>query len=124
MELPSSVRMQAKNTVIIATILILLCVITGLEVSERYTKRNQCDNFKTSEEKIPSNNTLCTFIKQFKLLYNKRITVCKYQNVLRVDIRQFVGDKASIKGIWLTLDEWRSLLRSQMWVNSALSTSE
>ena len=124
MELPSSVRMQTKNTVIIATILILLCVITGLEVSERYTKRNQCNNFKTSKEKIPSNNTLCTFIKQFKLLYNKRITVCKYQNVLRVDIRQFVGDKASIRGIWLTLDEWRSLLRSQMWVNSALSTSE
>ena len=57
------------------------------------------------------NTTLCTALNQFFLSSSKRVTVCKYNNLLRVDIRYFIGQKASIKGIWLTLNEWNTFVK-------------
>ena len=59
----------------------------------------------------PNNNTsFCSFIRQYKLHSgSKRATVCVYQNRVRLDIRQFILDKPTIKGIVLNYDEYRSL---------------
>ena len=58
----------------------------------------------------PTNNTLCSFIRQYKLHSGgKQVTVCGYQNRVRLDIRQFILGRPSNKGIVLNYDEYRSL---------------
>ena len=39
---------------------------------------------------------------------NKRVNVCTYQDRIRVDVREFVNDRASIKGLYFTSREFIS----------------
>jgi hypothetical protein len=51
-------------------------------------------------------------IKQFKLPNsNKRISVCLYEGEIRVDIRVFLFNKPTIKGIYLSVSEWKEFDR-------------
>ena len=52
-------------------------------------------------------SALCTHLKQYTLPDNIRITLCLYAERLRLDIRQFVGSRATIKGISLNLSQFR-----------------
>ena len=33
---------------------------------------------------------------------NKRVNVCTYQDHIRVDVRDFINDRATIKGLYFT----------------------
>lgn len=56
------------------------------------------------------NGTWCAYHDTFRMgRSGKRLTVCVYQGNLRVDFRQFIGTKATIKGIFFNYDEYRSL---------------
>ena len=70
------------------------------------------------------NETLCAFLRLFVLSDKKNVTICSYENHTRVDIREFVNDRATIKGIWLNLSEWYKLL--QIWgvIQDAIYQSE
>ena len=99
---------RLKNGGIISGIIILLLITTALEIKTiTYLNFKKAENVTTNitEIKVEHNKTLCTFIRQMKLSEKKRVTVCNYQNNIRVDIRQFVKNSASIKGIWLTKNE-------------------
>ena len=103
--------------------LLLLLITTALEIKAiTYLSFKKAENTTTNvtEIKVEHNKTLCIFIRQMKLSEKKRVTVCNYHNNIRVDIRQFVKNSASIKGIWLTKDEWKSLTDSTWWVNNAI----
>ena len=39
---------------------------------------------------------------------NKRVNVCTYQDCIRVDIREFINDRATIKGLYFTSSEYIS----------------
>ena len=56
------------------------------------------------------NATDCSYMKQFVLGNGKRLTVCKYRGVTRIDIRQFIGGRVTIQGIWLRNKEWTNML--------------
>ena len=59
-----------------------------------------------------SKGTLCKYMQQFELSSTKRITVCDLPgNDLRVDIRRFIGNSPTIQGIWITKDEFYTLLK-------------
>ena len=57
------------------------------------------------------NDTLCERGgHQFKLgQSNKRLTVCTYERRVLIDVREFIGDRPTIKGIQLTTTEYFTL---------------
>lgn len=66
-----------------------------------------------SDEKkygFPLNDTACTFARSFDLYKRKKLTVCRFKQELRIDIRLFIGKKATIRGIWLGPTEWDYLM--------------
>ena len=40
--------------------------------------------------------------------YNKRVNVCTYQDCIRVDVRDFINDRATISGLYFTSREFIS----------------
>ena len=73
---------------------------------------------------IDINQTLCVYLKQFRLSENKRVSVCAIEDAVRVDIRIFYNNHASIRGIWLNVSEWRALLRLWGSIQSAMMKAE
>ena len=76
------------------------------------------------EERVESPNTtslptsarvtrsLCTQQREFLLdMSDKRVNVCTYHGRVRVDIRQFLNGRATIKGIFFNTEEIASLRR-------------
>ena len=59
---------------------------------------------------FPLNDTACTFVRSFDLYKTKKLTVCRYKQELRIDIRLFIGKRPTIRGIWLGPDEWDYLM--------------
>lgn len=56
-----------------------------------------------------SHRSACEPRKEFLLDQSpKRVNVCTYRGRVRVDIRQFFNDQATIRGIFLTADEFLS----------------
>ena len=68
-----------------------------------------------------TNATLCTYLKQFKLSGSKRISFCAYNQHVRVDIRRFIDDKATIQVIWINSEEWLALIRLQGKINLSMT---
>ena len=110
-------------------ITISLLVTTTVEL----TRRLNCDSTSIKDSSLPTNiteikidrnKTLCAFIRQTAISENKRATVCVYQESIRIDFRQFVGNKASIKGLWLSINEWKNLLNASKWINIMIKEAE
>jgi hypothetical protein len=84
-------------------VVLLALMTTTLALTSRHNVNNNvtdCLKIK-SESHHEFNNTLCDFIKQFRLPENYYITVCLYQHSIL--IRQFISGKATIKGLSLSL---------------------
>ena len=75
-------------------------------------------------EDSDTNQTLCVYLKQFRLSENKRVSVCAIEDAVCVDIRIFYNNHASIRGIWLNVSEWRTLLRLWGSIQSAMMKAE
>ena len=117
-------------------LLVVACMITitvvvdvSLWVSQPSSSVNdESDANKTipvSEDSvIDTNRTLCVYLKQFTLSENKKVSVCAIEDAVRVDIRIFYNNHASIRGIWLNVSEWRALLRLWGSIQSAMMKAE
>ena len=71
-------------------------------------------NFTRSQQQWTQsmNYSLCQELTQFMIEgSNKIVSVCLYQNKTRVDIRHFYGGIASIKGLWMSVGEWRGFTK-------------
>lgn len=55
------------------------------------------------------NHTACLYAKQYHLNENVYITVCNMNGDVLLDIRQFLNNTATIKGIQLNLRQWLTL---------------
>ena len=75
-------------------------------------------------EDSDTNQTLCVYLKQFRLSENKKVSVCAIEDAVRVDIRIFYNNHASIRGIWLDVSEWRALLRLWGNIQTAMAIAE
>ena len=115
-------------------LLVVACMITitvvvdvSLWVSQPSNSVNdESDANKTIpvSEDSDINQTLCVYLKQFRLSENKRVSVCAIEDAVRVDIRIFYNNHASIRGIWLNVSEWRTLLRLWGSIQSAMMKAE
>ena len=48
-------------------------------------------------------NDICAERREFPLkASNKRVNVCTYQDRIRLDVREFINDRATIKGLYFT----------------------
>ena len=78
---------------------------SSVVIEEKYNNMN-----RTFEPNInPPNGSMCSYFRQWTLSDNVKHTACNYLGSVRVDIRAFVSEKATIKGIWLTITEWEEL---------------
>ena len=65
----------------------------GINLEQDYIKLHH------SEQIHQYNHRLCDFIKQFKIPDTYNVTICLYQDEVVVDIRQFINEKETIKGV-------------------------
>ena len=108
--------MEALCTLLYTIALILECI--NVTLNERCNHQNNQTTvslLKTipkllpvhSETDIP--NDLCAERREFPLkASNKRVNVCTYQDRIRVDVREFINDRATIKGLYFTSKEFIS----------------
>ncbi|OOZ35862.1 hypothetical protein BOW52_11090, partial [Solemya elarraichensis gill symbiont] len=62
---------------------------------------------ESNVSEVSVNDTLCTYVKQFPLPEHYRITVCLYRGRTRIDVRRFINDTATIKGVFLNIKQWK-----------------
>ena len=80
---------------------------SSVAIEEKHNNMN-----RTLEVNVnPPNGSLCSYFRQWTLSDNVKLTVCNYLGSVRVDIRAFISEKATIKGIWLTISEWEELTK-------------
>ena len=68
--------------------------------------------------------TLCLYLKQFALSTRTKVSVCSYQGAVRIDIRHFIGERSTIRGIWLNTGEWRALLHLWGAIQAAVADAQ
>ena len=81
-----------------------------------YHRVRRTSIIRSTEMRVPRvlpvrNDTLCEHGgHQFKLgKSNKQLTVCTYERRVLIDVREFIGDRPTIKGIQLTTTEYFTL---------------
>ena len=66
------------------------------------------------------NQTACPYLKQFDLKDNVILLVCNRDGEIMLDIRLFLNQTATIRGIPLNLRQWNVLQRASNSVNRAI----
>jgi hypothetical protein len=128
-----------KNTIVSYTLCIVLiiivvsiiCVFANNNNEETINKSsvyniskndfiNQTE--KQYDKNTKLNNTLCQMITQIPVKYsNKIVTICMYYKQIRIDIREFYSNVASIKGVWFLINEWKEFCRIMFEINKAVN---
>ena len=107
---------KALCTLLCTIALILECI--NVTLNERCNHQNNQTTvslLKTIPKLLPVHseidipNDLCAERMEFPLkASNKRVNVCTYQDLIRVDVREFINDRAAIKGLYFTSREFIS----------------
>ena len=84
---------------IISTILTIICMSVYVLASMEWSNNDPLDY----EVKVESNQTGCSYLKQFDLQDNVMLSACHRDGELSIDIRLFLNKKATIRGIPLNL---------------------
>ena len=93
---------------LVSMVAVTLSITTNLYTLEH--RRNGTDI--TIQPPVTVNNSsLCHFIKQFALPDHYFVTVCPYQNEIRLYNRQFINGRPTIKGVYLTMKQFNFLER-------------
>ena len=66
------------------------------------------------------NHTACSYLKQFDLKYNVILSVCNRDGEIMLDLRLFLNQTATIRGIPLNLRQWNVLQGVSNSVNRAI----
>ena len=74
--------------------------------------------------KVESNQTACSYLKQFDLNDNVILSVCHRDGEISVDIHLFLNQTATIRGILLNLRQWNTLQRVSNSVNGAIEEAK
>ena len=78
----------------------------------------------TKADNCGLNSTLCGYNKQFDLPEQYKVTVCSYQQQVRIDIRYFIGNTSSIRGIAVNKRQYNYLQRLTPNINHAVKQAE
>jgi len=107
-------------------VLLALTASTLGVTSNLYTSENPHHNESDYIKKYPSqpfNSSLCSYIKPFQLPNAYFLTLCKYKASTIVDIRQFLNNKPTVRGIALTSNQLNYLLSIKQHVSRAIYQS-
>ena len=88
----------------------------------RETNAKDCIQISTTNQQ--TNSTLCQYVKQFDLTGGYYATVCSYAGRVRLDLRQFIDERATIKGIALDMKQWNELKIHGPTIESAIRKAE
>ena len=80
---------------------------------------NSTDCIKIQEQ-ANLNQTLCSYIKSFRLPNEYYVTVCRYGSRTLIDIRQFLHQKRIIKGVSLSVRQWIYMTAIRWDITSAI----
>ena len=58
---------------------------------------------------VSPNDTTCVFVKRYNLTERIYLTVCNLNGYVTLDIRQFLNNTPTVKGIALSLHQWLTL---------------
>ena len=81
-------------------------------------------NKDSLDYEVKTNQTACSYLKQFDLNNNVILSVCHRDGEISVDIRLFLNQTATIRGIPLNLRQWNVLQRVSSSVNSAIEEAK
>ena len=133
-------NLKKYSTLPIVGLALLLLTNTALTVTRHRggsTSFNLCHNYTLpslpdfqhqkevdSKVEILGNSSHCLPKHSLHLGKDIYLNVCDYRGSVRVDIRRFVpeeeGIRSTIRGIYLSPDQWESLERNANFVNVAL----
>ena len=110
-------------------VVLLAMMSTSLAITSNMTRNSfqnssDCIKITTTSDDRRFNDTLCKYIKTFDLPEQYKLSVCSYQQQVRIDIRYFIGDKATIRGIHLNKLQWAYLQRLTPHINSAVKRAD
>ncbi len=84
--------------------------LANLSITVRYPEVFNTTTPRSTASSTIDHSPMCDPITEYKLqLSDKRVNVCTYRGVVRIDIRQFLNDRATIKGIYFNVKEFLSL---------------
>lgn len=89
-----------------------------IETRFNSTSSSNCEKI---EPPTRFNSTLCTYLKQYPLPHGSYVSICRYQNQVRIDLRKFINGKPTIKGIVFNVSQWNYLHTLWEHVNTAIS---
>ena len=85
---------------------------SGVETQAIETPSQEESSFPRESNIQNNGTTLCEFFRQWELLgKGTRVSICDHRGEIRIDSRLFLGDKATIKGMYLTQKEFYALLK-------------
>ena len=99
---------------VLCLVLVTLCALICVLVSTEWS------NYETHETTMDASQTVCSYLKHFDIEDNVILSVCNTDGHIVVDIRVFLNDTATIRGIPLNLKQWKVLLRVSHSVNRAI----
>ena len=100
--------------------------LTSLVFTSELKKKEctDCMNILTTESTPDLNGTFCDYIKQCALPNDYYVTECSYQGLVKLDEWKFIGRKATVKGIAMTVNQWNYLQRFIPRINSAITDAK
>ena len=99
------------------------CLTVDQEI--RYFGNKTDDTLGRNVEVPDTNTSLCELLSQFEIIHSYIvISICKYQGAVRIDVRHFYGSEPSIKGLWFTVKEWKSMLKILFEINEEIVMQE
>ena len=105
---------------VMGIILVTLCVPVYILASMEWSNNNPMDY----EVKVQANQTACSYLKQFDLKDIVILSVYHRDGELSIDIRLFLNETATIRGILLNLMQWNVLQRVSSSVNRAIEEAK
>ena len=91
------------GVIVLLTVMTISLAITSNAANYSDKLKSDCLRITTplfEEINKELNETLCQHITQFDLTEQHKVTVCLYQQQIRIDIRYFIGNKTTIRGIF------------------------
>lgn len=113
------------GVVVLAALVITSVAVTSASMAASNESRGSDCIRIVNKPPIDLNVSLCTYMKQFDLPDGYVVSVCRYQDSVRIDLRQFINGRATIRGIALNVRQWEYLQRitSHIWNSVRNATS-
>lgn len=109
---PTKLTIRGKATLAVSLVsLLTLCIILTC-IPSSTTESNIVVTAAVNKTltNVP-NTTLCSFLKLFPLSRSIVIAVCLLNRHIRIDIRHFVNNKPTNRGIYIDEWQWNGLLK-------------